>query len=84
MSQDSTPPKEGDRCCGQCDAALGGCLKGLVLPFHRRVLGFLNLGKLKVPAGRSQYASHGTPPLVVRGGAWVREEDAPTPRPPYR
>jgi len=54
------------RCCGVCDAAVGGCLYRI--RFTQQDL----FWKTSIPAGASEHASS-TPPLVFDGDRWVEE-----------
>ncbi len=48
-----------DECCGQCHAAVGGCLKGVQVIYSIRGTG----QTYKEPAGISMKRIHGTPPM---------------------
>jgi len=62
---------EGDRCCGQCHPAVGGCLRGIYwpVPWWR--------GGGRIDAGRTREDAEGrevgTPAMVFRNGRWERE-----------
>lgn len=66
-------PREGQRCCGVCHPAVGGCIRGLT--FRRPGLfgGTVLAGLTLVD---SEGRPTGTPSMVFRGGRWVPEQRA--------
>lgn len=62
--------RDGTRCCGQCHAAVGGCLYGVRWTTARTIF---SPTKRVVPAGTTMENPVGTPPAVWRDGKWERE-----------
>lgn len=63
--ENAPPAAPVERCCGQCSAPLGGCLKGV----------YFNTAAGRREAGTTWEHPEGTPPVLLIGGRWVRESD---------
>lgn len=63
----ATPTK---RCCGHCDAIIGGCVYGVRWPTKRTID---NPFARPLDADRSARCPNGTPPAVMIDGVWRRE-----------
>lgn len=63
------PSQPTDRCCGKCHCCVGGCLKGFRFTYGKN-------GPIDppLPAGATWDNPHGTPPMVLIDGVWVRED----------